>query len=208
MSSQNSTLLLSGKDVAEITNRLGVNALMDEVLDRLEAGFRSHSSEVCEVPVRSGFYYDTPRQGLVEWMPCYRKGESVLMKMVGYHPQNPAACGMPTILSSLSLYDTSTGHLQAVADGNFLTALRTGAASALASRRMARPDSARIGLIGAGAQAMSQLHALSRFFSIESVMMFDIDDEVSASFASRIEPLELGEFELQRLPVAEVVARG
>lgn len=192
--------------MSEITNRLGVHTLMDEVISRLEKAFSSFSPEVCEIPVRAGFHYDNPRPGLVEWMPCYRRGKSVVMKMVGYHPQNPVACGLPTILSTYSLFDASTGHLQAIADGNFLTALRTGAASAIASRLMANVERGVVGLIGTGAQAMSQLHALSRCFQIKSVMLFDADSRVAESFAGRIASLGLDSFEVSVCPVAEVVS--
>ena len=70
-------------------------------------------------------------------MPVYKKGKEVVIKVVGYHPHNPGKFNLPTILSSISSYDTTTGHLKGIADGVLLTALRTGAASAVASKVMA-----------------------------------------------------------------------
>ena len=81
-----------------------------------------------KIPARSGFNYNVPQLGLIEWMPLYQVGSKVTIKIVGYHPKNPKIFGLPTILSSISQYDTITGHLLGLADGVLLTALRTGAA--------------------------------------------------------------------------------
>ena len=72
------------------------------------------------------------------------------IKVVAYQPLNSLTAGFPTIVASASLYDFATGHLVALADGVFLTALRTGAASAVVSRILAHPDSTTVGLVGAG----------------------------------------------------------
>jgi ornithine cyclodeaminase/alanine dehydrogenase-like protein (mu-crystallin family) len=76
--------------------------------------------------------------------------------------------------------------MTAMVDGTFLTALRTGAASAVASAILGDPHSRTVGLIGCGAQAVTQLHALSRVFPIERVYLFDTDAAVLAGFAGRI----------------------
>ena len=100
-------------------------------------------------------------------MPIYKKGAEVVIKVVGYHPKNPKNFNLPTILSSISSYDTKTGHLMGIADGVLLTALRTGAASAVASELLAKPESTTLGLIGCGAQSITQLHALSRYSNLK-----------------------------------------
>jgi ornithine cyclodeaminase/alanine dehydrogenase-like protein (mu-crystallin family) len=61
------------------------------------------------------------------------------IKLVGYHPENARTRNLPTILSTVSAYDIHTGHLTCLMDGTFLTALRTGAASAVASRSWRGP---------------------------------------------------------------------
>jgi ornithine cyclodeaminase/alanine dehydrogenase-like protein (mu-crystallin family) len=170
---------------------------MDQLIDQLETTLLDFDAQRIEVPARSGFYYQNPQLGLMEWMPVFRKEEAVLMKMVGYHPANPVQNHLPTILSTYSLYSPLTGSFLAIADGTFLTALRTGAASAIASRRLAKPDSRVLGLIGAGAQAMSQLHALNRHFPLERVLVHDINPAAAHSFAARIAPLELGPLEIE-----------
>ena len=125
------------------------------------------------IPVRDGFEYKIPEIGLVEWMPILKSGKKAIIKVVGYHPTNPALRNLPTVLSTINAYDTTTGHLDWIADATFLTALRTGAASAIASKVLALPYSKTVGLIGCGAQALTQLHAISLIFDIETVMVYD-----------------------------------
>lgn len=134
---------------------------------------------------RDGFVLDTPHDGLLEWMPAVRHGSTVSVKLVGYHPHNPAVYRLPTILSTLCAFDVATGHLRSLVDGTFLTAVRTGAASAIASRVLADPDSRVLGLVGCGAQAVTQLHALSRVFRFTEVLVHDVDPEATRTFAER-----------------------
>ena len=144
------TLILDETDLGQIVARIGIDRFMDLMIDRLAVGFREFDDTQTEIPARSGFHYDDPT-GLIEWMPLHQRGDKVLMKLVGYHPASPARRGMPTIVSTLSSYDTQTGHLIAIVDGTLLTAVRTGAASAVASQWMADPDSKTLGLVGCGA---------------------------------------------------------
>jgi len=181
------TLILSKKDIREIATHIDIHQLMDEMITRLMSAFESYDATKINIPVRDGFQYTHPTVGLVEWMPAMTVGGRVAVKTVGYHPTNPKQHNLPTILSTTSVYDTQTGHLIGIVDATFLTALRTGAASAIASKFMANPASKIIGLIGAGAQAVTQLHALSRNFSIEKVFVYDIDAKISNDFLKRID---------------------
>ena len=190
------TKILGSSDIAEIIRKVGLDALMDEQISRFEAACRGFDSESYHVPVRSGFHYSHPITGLIEWMPAMQSGRNATIKMVSYHPSNPVTEGLPTILSSILVFDTRNGHLSGIVDGTFLTALRTGAASAVASRILAKPDSSVLGLIGCGAQAVTQLHALARVFPIKKVLLHDIDADTVASFRQRIACLGLDHIEL------------
>ena len=181
------TLVLSAENVQDVVGSKGLDHFMDELVTRVESAFHSYSQEETKIPARSGFSYERPNSGLIEWMPLYEDDDSVMLKLVGYHPSNPADFGLPTILSTISTYDTRTGHLESIVDGVLLTALRTGAASAVASKYLAHPDSKVIGLIGCGVQAVTQLHALGRIFDFEKVLIFDTDEETLKSFEKRIE---------------------
>jgi len=179
------TLVISLDDIRTITRTVGLDTLMDELIRRLTTAIKQYDHRSIQIPVRQGFQYEHPTLGLLEWMPSHHHGHSVTIKMVGYHPENPKATGLPTILSSVYKFDTTTGHLVAVADATFLTALRTGVASAVASRVLANPDSRSLVLIGCGSQAVTQLHALSRLFDIETVCAYDTDMAVAHSLQQR-----------------------
>ncbi len=200
------TLILTSDDTRAIVRRVGLDAVMDEMIDRITTTLRTYDIHETVVPVRAGFHYETPTIGLIEWMPIMRNGNRTTVKIVGYHPRNPTDYGIPTILATVSAYDTATGHLVGLADGTFLTALRTGAASAVATQHLAREDSKVVGLIGCGAQAVSQLHAISRCFDIEQVLIYDIDDSVLRSFPQRISILGLRRAEVGVADTAAILA--
>lgn len=183
------TLLLTREDVHHIARHVGLDALMDTLIQRLAAAFTGFDAETTTIPARTGFTYTHPAEGLIEWMPCLRSGKQAVVKIVGYHPANARSNDLPTIVSTVSAYDTSTGHLQCLMDATFPTALRTGAASAIATRVLAVPEAETLGLIGAGAQAVTQLHALTRVLPIRRVLVSDVDGAVAASFADRIASL-------------------
>lgn len=198
-------ILLSSHDIAETVRRTDVDAYMDALIKRMEQAFISYSPGAYSIPARDGFRYSTPHTGLVEWMPLMQHQQSVLMKMVGYHPDNPMVHALPTILSSFSLFDVQTGQIKALADGTLLTSLRTGAASAVASKLLADPESSTLGLIGAGAQAVTQLHALSRVFPLKQILIYDTEPTVSASFAERVAPLQLDAIQIKPASIDEIV---
>lgn len=188
---ENKTLILSGEDVNKITQTYGLNELMDTLIEKTTAAIEQYSTDNIDIPIRSGFNYEGENPGLVEMMPVHIKNNEVVIKVVGYHPKNPMSYDLPTILSSISSYNTNTGHLKGIVDGVLLTALRTGAASAIATKQLASPNSSILGLIGCGAQSVTQVHAISRLFNIKKVMIFDVNKETMYSFSERISMLGL-----------------
>ena len=180
------TLVFSADDLRQILRLTGPHELMDRLIARLEATLSDWHPSHTEIPVRAGFTYQSPAPGLLEWMPLMEHHQQAVIKVVGYHPDNPRRRGMPTIVSTVSRYDVGTGHLAALADATFLTALRTGAASAVASRVLANPESRTLGMVGCGAQAVTQIHALSRVFNLDQVLAYDIDPAAAASLAARV----------------------
>jgi len=195
------TIILTKYDVAEIVNRVGLHQLMDDIIDELRRTFRNFDDDLTQVRKRDGFSYLTPFPGVLEWMPVMQVDDFAVIKVVSYNPANPVLYQMPTIISTLSLYNIRNGHLMALTDGTFATALRTGAASALASEVLANPNSETVGLVGCGAQAVTQLHALSRLFDIKRVLAYDIDNSVLASFPERCRFLDL---DIQIVPRQEL----
>ncbi len=198
------TLVVARSDIARIVTEVGRDGLMDELITALTEALRNYDSRITEVRKRDGFNYDRRRGsgiargapqeltgGLLEWMPVMELGGTAIIKTVSYNPNNPREHGIPTILATTSQYDVQTGHLMALSDGVFLTALRTGAASAIATRILAHPKSRTVGMIGCGAQAVTQLHALSRVCTIDKVLVHDTDPAAKKSFAQRVAFLKL-----------------
>lgn len=179
------TTILTASDVRNITQNVGIHQIMRDLISRMESEFQGYDKRTYVAPARDGFCYQNPNLGLIEWMPIRESEKQATIKLVGYHPQNPSEFSLPTILSTISLYDLRTGHLEGIIDGTFITALRTGAASAVASHYLARPDSSCLGIIGCGAQGLSQLHGLLSLFDIRQVKFFDIDPTSNDSFARR-----------------------
>ncbi|NJL94881.1 MAG: ornithine cyclodeaminase family protein, partial [Anaerolineae bacterium] len=197
------SLLLTERDIALLVQRVGLHAIMDRVIAQTGRAFLEMQAGRVQVSPRQGFMFPAPHTGVLEWMPATQVGDAVILKAVSYSPHNPRQRGLPTILSTLTLYDVPSGHLVALADGTFLTAVRTGAASALASRLFAHPESRVLGLVGCGAQAVTQAHALSRYFDLERILIYDIDPAAVASFPRRVAFLELP---VAALPLAELEA--
>ncbi|NNF00613.1 MAG: ornithine cyclodeaminase family protein [Pyrinomonadaceae bacterium] len=191
MDEKDQTLVLSSGDVQTIVLHVGLDRLTDDLIERLDLAIKLFDPKSTSIPVRTGFHYEKPEAGLIEWMPLYNQGEKAVVKIVGYHPANPGIHDFPTVVSTISAYDTSTGHLSAIMDGVLTTALRTGAMSAVASGYLAYQESSTLGLIGCGAQAISQIHALSRRFKLKSALIYDTDLTAMESFSTRCELLDL-----------------
>lgn len=199
------TLILTRDDVQRVVHHHGPDALMDALIGRLQEACASFDPDQTEIPPRSGFAYHQPAEGLLEWMPCLRTGERVVVKVVGYHPTNAERNGLPTVVSTVSAYDPSSGHLLALADATLLTALRTGAASAVATDVLAPAEAEVLGLIGLGAQAVTQLHAVARVRPVRRALVFDIDPEAVSSFSDRVGRLVPG-LRIEAVSADEVVA--
>jgi alanine dehydrogenase len=95
------------------------------------------------------------------------------MKWVNVHPGNPAL-NLPTVMAVIIYNDPETGYPLAIMDGTDITAFRTGAASAVASKYLARKNIKTLGLVGAGRQAYTQLMAHAAIYHLDLVRVYDI----------------------------------
>ena len=98
------TLILSGSDISTLVGSTGLNVFMDALIRDLESAFSGFDPEITQIPIRSGFNYTEPASGLIEWMPLYKSGSEVVLKLVGYHPDNPERFSLPTIISTVYAY--------------------------------------------------------------------------------------------------------
>ena len=174
---ERSTLLLSSAEVAQCLK-------LDEAISAVEGAFRSYHRKEAVMPPKS--YVDLPEfGGDVRSMPA-RVGNAVSVKWVNSHPGNPEKHGLPTVIGTLILSDPATGFPLSVMDATLLTAFRTGAAAAVATRALARPDAKSLGIVGAGTQAAYQVAAISLVRDLKSVVLADMRAEVAESLAKRV----------------------
>lgn len=106
-------------------------------------------------------------------------------------PQNMGRSGLPTIQGVVALYDGESGFPLALMDSIEITALRTGAATAVAAKYLARPDSKAATVAGCGVQGRVQLKSLAQVLRLEKVYAYDQDGAVSGRFAGEMSE-ELG----------------
>jgi ornithine cyclodeaminase len=138
----------------------------DRLIAALDAGFRTD----CTAPLRHHHTMKRPDGGedMLLLMPAWRATGWGGVKLVNVHPGN-AAKGLPAIAASYVLFDRDTGAHRLILDGGELTARRTAAASALAAKRLARPDSRRLLVVGAGRVGANVPHAYRAALPIETV---------------------------------------
>jgi ornithine cyclodeaminase len=180
------TRIIGVDDLGAIVDDVGLTPLLDQLIDRLRQTLQTFDPALLVTQDRTGFHYDKPDLGLVEWMPAMDVGRRVSIKTVGYHPSNPTQRGSPSVLATTAIYDTTDGRLLLLCEATVLTALRTGAASAVATDVLAAAGAGVLGIVGCGAQAVSQVHAISRIRPIGKVFAFDTAPAVARSFPQRL----------------------
>ena len=187
----NELLYLSQADVE------AVELSMAEVIEALERMFHEKGGGRVEMPPKPGIH--TRPDAFIHAMPAYIPAlESAGMKWVGGYPENQKR-GLPYITGLLILNDPETGIPLAVMDCVWITAKRTGAATAVAAKYLARPDSEVVGILGCGVQGRSNLEALNVLFPLKKVMAYDLAPEVQRSYVE-----EMGEqLGLEIVPVKE-----
>lgn len=161
---------------------------MADMLDAVEAAFRDVTSGRDRSPLRARV--ELP-DGDMLLMPGVRDGGAgASVKLVTIMPGNPAR-GLPTLHALVAWFDAATGRPLALLDGEALTAMRTGAASGVSARLLARPDASTLAIVGAGAQAEWQVRAVAAARPIRRVLVHARTPASRESFAERLADLAL-----------------
>jgi alanine dehydrogenase len=184
-----STLFLTRKDVRGLLS-------MRDVIDAVERALGDWATGKAAMPPKAYLLLD---KGDLRAMPA-STAASAGMKWVNSHPGN-RKLGLPTVMGVLIHNDPETGYPLAIMDATEITALRTGAAAAIASKYLARRDCRTLGLIGAGQQAHSQIRAHAELFRLSAVRVFDISDA-----AVEILVNTFPQYPLQAVGIEEAVA--
>lgn len=156
-------------------------------IDAVEAAFMGLSSGEAEAPLRAHLT-SAEYAATSFFMPARLGGPqpALGLKVVSVFPQN-ATRGEPSIYALVAVFDPTSGRPLAVLDGTYLTALRTGAASGVATRHMARPDAHRLAMIGAGAQAFHQVLAVCAVRPITQIWLTNRTPARAHQLAQRLQ---------------------
>jgi ornithine cyclodeaminase/alanine dehydrogenase len=169
---------------------------MPTIIGLLETAFREKGAGRVEMPPKPGIH---PRpDAFIHAMPAYIPAlKSAGIKWVSGFPENVAR-GLPYISGLIVLNDDETGLPYCVMDCTWITAYRTGAASALSAKYLARPESEVAGILGCGVQGRTHLEALAALFPIRRAPAYDIvpavrnryAEEMSAKLGIEVVPVE------------------
>lgn len=170
-----SLLYLSRQDVEDL------NLPLIEIIDALTDMFREKSAGRVEMPPKPGIH--TRQDAFIHAMPAYIPSmQAAGLKWISGYPENQSQ-GLPYITGLLILNDPETGLPIAVMDATWITAQRTGAATAIAAKYLARPESSSVGILACGVQGRSNLEALACLFKLTQVKAFDTHLETAQRFA-------------------------
>ena len=144
---------------------------MPEIIGALEVAFHEHGQGKVEMPPKPGVH--SRPDAFIHAMPAYIPAlHSVGIKWVSAYPENYKS-GLPYISGLIILNDDETGLPLAVMDCTWITGMRTGAATALAARYLARSESSVVGVLGCGVQGRTNLEALQALFPLRRVLAYD-----------------------------------
>ena len=192
---ENSILYLSRKNIED------VDLSMSEIITTLDKTFTEKGEGRVEMPPKPGIH--TRKDAFIHAMLAYIPSlEAAGMKWVSGYPDNQKK-GLPYISGLLILNDPETGFPIAIMDATWITAKRTGAATAVAAKYLARKDSSSLGILACGVQGKSNLEALACLFNLKKVKAYDIYPEVAERFAKQMK--DVAEIEVVYKPKDAVV---
>jgi ornithine cyclodeaminase len=170
-------LVLNQEEVERLLDMEGCIEAMADALSSLARG---------EVHVPLRFVVKPENEpSLIGLMPAHRAGDAPLysLKTVCVFPDNPQR-GLDAHQGTVTLFDGETGEVRALMNASAITAIRTAAVSAVATRLLAREDVRELGVLGAGVQARSHLEALRLVRDFERVRIFSPTAEHAQSLAA------------------------
>jgi ornithine cyclodeaminase/alanine dehydrogenase-like protein (mu-crystallin family) len=171
-----SLLLIRAEEIRELLS-------MDECIEAMDNAMRAFSAGEVSIPPRTIAPLADDRSFFI-LMPGEMLSPAMYgAKIVGLHPDNPAR-DRPAVQGFIVLFDSLTGNPAAMIDGAEITALRTAAASALATRVLARENASSHGILGTGVQAASHLDAISCIRNIRKVRVWGRNPDKARQFAA------------------------
>lgn len=182
-------LVLSQSDVANLLQ-------LDLLIEALAPAMAELSAGTVSQPQRVGAFVQD-MDGVLGVMPAFVPSSRVLsVKLVSIFPNNDAL-GLPTHMALIAVFDSDTGAPLAVMDGTYVTAARTAAGSALATKLLAREDSSVLAVLGTGVQARWHARAIPRVMNINEVRISGRSFEKAQALAQEL----VGELGIPVIPL-------
>ncbi len=167
-------LILTRQDVMKVLN-------MKDCINVVEQAFLESNKGTAVLPLRTAI---TPDDGISLYMPAYLKEMGALAcKVVTVYKDNPNKQNLPVTIGKVLLQNPDSGEVICIMDGGYLTAVRTGAASGVATKYLARDDKNQVaGIFGAGVQAQMQLIAMCEVRNISKAIVYDLSNDAVNKF--------------------------
>ncbi|KTD00523.1 ornithine cyclodeaminase family protein [Fluoribacter gormanii] len=157
---------------------------MSQAIKAMENAFIQLAKQHAKLPLRTGITIDE-EDALTLTMPAYLAQDKALgLKVASIFPKNSTR-NKPSITGFIMLLDATTGEPQALMDASYLTALRTGAVSGLATQYFATDDATHVAIIGSGVQAETQLQAVATVRDIKRVSIWSRNIKNAEQFAAQ-----------------------
>ena len=171
-------LILKESDISSMIS-------MSDIIEADKEALSIYSDHKSNIPLRSNL--NIPEyKGQCLFMNGYAAPAKALgVKIVSVYPENINK-KLTSVPATMVLVDAETGMVNSLMDGTYLTRLRTGAISGLATDILARKDSKIFALFGTGGQAVTQLEAVLTVRKIEEVRVFDIFKDRAEEFAKKM----------------------
>ncbi|MFI0470236.1 ornithine cyclodeaminase family protein [Saccharopolyspora sp. 5N102] len=173
--------------MVRILTRSDVRSLisMDEVIDAVQKAHEDLALGRADQPERHAARTPGTDAHLIPMTAALADGQAGGVKLLADVPANPARA-LPRQQSTIVLVNPENGVCEAFLDGGAITQYRTAAASAVATRCLARPDARVLGLIGAGAQARSHFAAITRVRPIDRVLVWSRTEASARAFRDAV----------------------
>lgn len=171
-------LLLSREDIDQVFT-------MRDAIDAVKKAFEFMCEGRCDSPLRTNIRVPAYDASILA-MPAYiSEMDAMSIKVVSLFPHNIDK-GLPSTPAQVMLFDGTTGMVNAMMDGTYVTQLRTGAASGAAFELLGKKDCEIGALIGTGGQAEKQLEAMLVAKAPKEVRVYDMDRDRAEAFAARM----------------------
>ena len=193
-------LLLSEKDVQEALS-------MDDVINAVMDAHREYSQKLVDVPSRITMHVRGKSNSAIFLTANYRTMPFYGIKQASSFSTNLDK-GKNTVFADIHIYSAESGEPLAMVSANHLTAMKTGAASAVATKFFAKQGDAILAIIGTGVQAQTQLEGIQRIRPLKEVRLYDLDQKRTKEFVHFFQETKNRDYPVIISPSADACING